>query len=74
MNFGRWNYAQDHIEIECDEIDSLDYIAYRNSQSYTLLIGDASRWKFYCAAKDEEHAIKKATDWAAQKKAEIKGV
>lgn len=68
--FCDWDYAQGCEKIECDEIDSLDYIADRNSQYYTLRIGDMSRWKFYCTAKDEEHAIKKATDWAAQKKAE----
>lgn len=72
--FGDWDYAQNCVEIECDEIDSLDYITKRNSQYYTLMIGDACRWEFYCTAKDEEHAIKKATDWAGQKKAEIKGV
>lgn len=72
--FGEWNYAQNCVEIECDEIDSLEYIAERNSQYYNLMIGDGSRWKFYCTAKDEDHAIKKATDWAGQKKAEIKGV
>lgn len=72
--FGSWDYAQGREVIGCDEIDSLDYITDRNSQYYTLLIDDAPRWKFYCTAKDKEHAIKKATDWAAQKKAERKGV
>ena len=72
--FVSWNYAQGCEEFECDEIDSLEYIADRNSQHYTLLIGNTPNWKFYCTAKDQEHAIKKATDWAAQKKAEIKGV
>lgn len=68
------NQVENGVDIECDEIDSLEYIAERNSQYYNLMIGDGSRWKFYCTAKDEDHAIKKATDWAAQKKAEIKGV
>lgn len=71
-----WDYEKDCNDIECDEIDSLEYLADKNSlQHYTLsLMGNVTRWKFYCTAKDEDHAIKKATDWAGQKKAEIKGV
>ena len=71
---GEWNYVENGVDIECDEIDSLEYIADRNNQHYHIYAGEATRWMFYCTAEDEEHAIKKATDWAAQQKAEIKGV
>lgn len=68
------NYEKDCADFECYEIDSLEYIAERSNQHYVLVKNKGINGSFYCTAKDQEHAIKKATDWAGQKKAEIKGV
>lgn len=70
---GNWNYYNECIDITCYESNYVEYIANRNRPFYSLM-GKINYWIYYCPAEDQEHAIKKATDWAAQQKAEQKGV
>ena len=66
---GDWYYSKNCLEIVCTESNYVDYIANKYCPYYTVI-----HWIYYCAAEDQDHAIKKAADWAAQKKAEIEGV
>lgn len=69
-------HAYNNWIIRCDEIDLDDYLQCRDQCHYIVDKGNSfnNEWYFYCSARGQDHAIKKATDWLAQEKAKMEGV
>lgn len=71
------SYASIDWTILCDEFDLDDFLQLKDERA-RYIIDDVNRlndyWYFYCSARNQEQAIKKATDWVAQKKAKMEGV
>lgn len=61
-------------KISCGEVNLDDYLVYRKCNGFFTLSGIPHSWEFYCAAKDEDHAKKIATDWIAKEKARLFGI
>ncbi|MBO7451862.1 MAG: hypothetical protein J6U54_16070 [Clostridiales bacterium] len=68
------SYAYNNWIIRCGEISLDEYLQYRYQSCYVNDTCFNNYWTFYCSARSQDQAIKKATDWFAQEKARIEGV
>ena len=68
--------AIDKWIIRCFELSLDDYLQYKDHSCYFTQKSDHfyDYWNFYCFARSQDQAIKKATDWLAKKKAEEAGL
>ena len=68
--------AIDNWIIRCFEFSLDDYLQYKDHSNYFTQKSDHfyDYWNFYCFARNQDQAIKKATDWVAKKKAEEAGL